>query len=168
MQRSAGGGFETWLSVPIKVGTIRTSAALRPWVVLRLACGWRIVISPIIPYDSLPCYHSSMRHLVVLFIHSIAVLTQLFQPGGVRSLVAESLLLKHQLLILILNRSRHREGQTPVTSVSRPLANLRSIRWQLHCRALYQTAVAASQRQAFLSPSSAFLSPTLVRLCLSY
>jgi len=47
-----------------------------------------------------------MRHLVVLFMHLIAVLTQLFQPGGVRSLVAESLLLKHQLLIL--NRSRHR------------------------------------------------------------
>ena len=31
-----------------------------------------------------------MRHLFVLFIHLIAVLTQLFQPGGVRSLVAES------------------------------------------------------------------------------
>jgi hypothetical protein len=47
-----------------------------------------------------------MRHLVVLFIHLIAVLTQLFRPGGVRSLVAESLLLKHQLLIV--NRSRQR------------------------------------------------------------
>jgi hypothetical protein len=69
-------------------------------------CGWRIVISPIIPYDSPPCYHSSMRHLIVLFIHLIAALTQLFQPGGVRSLVAESLLLKHQLLIV--NRSRQR------------------------------------------------------------
>src|SRR5512140_366773 len=71
-----------------------------------MACGWRIVISPIIPYDSPPCYHSSMRHLFVLFIHLIAVLTQLFQLGGVRSLVAESLLLKHQLLIV--NRSRQR------------------------------------------------------------
>ena len=59
-----------------------------------------------IPYDFPPCYHSSIRHLVVLFIHLIAVLTQLFQPGGVRSLVAESLLLKHQLLIV--NRSRQR------------------------------------------------------------
>ena len=27
-----------------------------------LACGWRIVISPTIPQDSPPCYHSSMRH----------------------------------------------------------------------------------------------------------
>jgi putative transposase len=35
------------------------------------------------------------------------------------------------------------EGRTPDTSVSRPIANLRSIRWQLHCRALYQTPVAA-------------------------
>ena len=52
-------------------------------------CGWRIVISRIIPYDSPPCYHSSMRHLLVLFIHLIAVLTQLFQPGGVRSLTVD-------------------------------------------------------------------------------
>ena len=47
-----------------------------------------------------------MRHLDVLFIHLIAILTQLLQPGGVRSLIAESLRLKHQLLIV--NRSRQR------------------------------------------------------------
>jgi transposase InsO family protein len=47
-----------------------------------------------------------MRHLVVLFIHFMAVLARLLGPGGVRSLVAESLLLKHQLLIA--NRSRQR------------------------------------------------------------
>ena len=47
-----------------------------------------------------------MRHFLVLFTHLIAILAQLLQPGGVRSLVAESLLLKHQLLIV--NRSRHR------------------------------------------------------------
>src|SRR3974377_598281 len=70
------------------------------------ARGWRIVISPIIPYDSPPCCHSSMRHLVVLFVHFIATLARLLGPGGVRSLVAESLLLKHQLLIV--NRSRQR------------------------------------------------------------
>jgi hypothetical protein len=35
------------------------------------------------------------------------------------------------------------EGRTPDTSVSRPIANLRSIRWQPNCRALYQTPVAA-------------------------
>jgi len=36
-----------------------------------------------------------------------------------------------------------REGQTPDTPTSRPPANLRSFRWQPHCRALYQTPVAA-------------------------
>ena len=39
-----------------------------------------------------------MRHLVVLFVHFIATLARLLGPGGVRSLVAESLILKHQLL----------------------------------------------------------------------
>jgi hypothetical protein len=47
-----------------------------------------------------------MRDLVVLLIHFIATLARLLGPGGARSLVAESLLLKHQLLIL--NRSRQR------------------------------------------------------------
>ncbi len=76
------------------------------WATAGVGCPWRIVISPIIPYNSPSCYHSSMRPFLVLFIHLIAILTQLFQPGGVRSLVAESLLLKHQLLIV--NRSRQR------------------------------------------------------------
>lgn len=47
-----------------------------------------------------------MRDLAVVFIHFIAVLARLLGPGGVRSLVAEPLLLKRQ--ILILNRSRKR------------------------------------------------------------
>ena len=70
------------------------------------SCAWRIVISPIIRRDFLSCYDSVMRDLVVLFIHFIASLARLLGPGGARSLVAESLLLKHQLLIL--NRSRQR------------------------------------------------------------
>jgi putative transposase len=47
-----------------------------------------------------------MRHLAVLFIHFISTLTRLLGPGGARSLVAESLLLKDQLLIV--NRTRRR------------------------------------------------------------
>ena len=47
-----------------------------------------------------------MRDLVILFLHSIATLARLLGPGGVRSVVAESVLIKQQLLIL--NRSRHR------------------------------------------------------------
>jgi putative transposase len=47
-----------------------------------------------------------MRHLIVPFIHFLSIMARLLGPGGVRSLVAESLLLKHQLLIV--NRSRQR------------------------------------------------------------
>ena len=36
-----------------------------------------------------------------------------------------------------------REGRTPDPPASRPAANLGSFRWQPHCRALYQTPVAA-------------------------
>ena len=35
-----------------------------------------------------------MRNLVVLFIHFVATLARLLGPGGVHSVVAESLLLK--------------------------------------------------------------------------
>ena len=47
-----------------------------------------------------------MRDLTVLFVHLIATVARLLGRGGARSVVAESLLLKHQLLIL--NRSRTR------------------------------------------------------------
>jgi len=47
-----------------------------------------------------------MRDLAVLFVHLIATVVTLLRPGGARAVVAESLLLKHQLLIL--NRSRTR------------------------------------------------------------
>src|SRR4026208_2610620 len=47
-----------------------------------------------------------MRDLVILFVHIIATLVRLLGPGGIRSVVAESVLIKQQLLIL--NRSRQR------------------------------------------------------------
>ena len=47
-----------------------------------------------------------MRHLAILFVHLVVTVARLFGPGGARSVVAESLLVKHQLLIL--NRSRAR------------------------------------------------------------
>ena len=49
---------------------------------------------------------SVMRHLAILFIHLIVTISRLLGPGGARSVVAESLLVKHQLLII--NRSRER------------------------------------------------------------
>jgi hypothetical protein len=47
-----------------------------------------------------------VRDLLILFIHLVVTTGRLFGPGGRRSIVAESLLVKHQLLIL--NRSRER------------------------------------------------------------
>jgi transposase InsO family protein len=45
-----------------------------------------------------------MRDLLLLAVHLLVTLVKLLRPGGVRAVVAESLLLKHQLLIS--NRSR--------------------------------------------------------------
>ena len=47
-----------------------------------------------------------MRDLAVLLLHLLATVARLAGPGGARAVVAESVLVKHQLLIL--NRSRHR------------------------------------------------------------
>ena len=44
-----------------------------------------------------------MRDLAVLFLHLLATVARLAGPGGARAVVAESVLVKHQLLIL--NRS---------------------------------------------------------------
>ena len=50
-----------------------------------------------------------MRDLVILFVHVISTLARLVGPGGIRSVVAESVLVKQQLVIL--NRSRQRAGR---------------------------------------------------------
>jgi len=47
-----------------------------------------------------------MREIIVLFVHVIVTATRLARPGGLRSVVAESALARHQLLIL--NRGRKR------------------------------------------------------------
>jgi putative transposase len=47
-----------------------------------------------------------MRDFILLFIHVIVTICRLWRPGGARSVIAESILLKQQLLIL--NRSRKR------------------------------------------------------------
>jgi hypothetical protein len=47
-----------------------------------------------------------VRDLAVLFLHLLVTVTRLAGPGGARSVVAESVLIKHQLLIF--NRSRKR------------------------------------------------------------
>src|SRR5207249_8584595 len=52
-----------------------------------------------------------MRDLVILFIHLLTTAAPLATRGGLRSVVAESVLLKHQLLIL--NRSRQTRSPSP-------------------------------------------------------
>src|SRR6516165_1122899 len=47
-----------------------------------------------------------MRDFAILFVHLIVTLARLAKPGGLRSVVAESVLVRHQLLIL--NRGRKR------------------------------------------------------------
>ena len=47
-----------------------------------------------------------MRDFAIVFVHLIVTLARLAGPGGLRSVVAESVLIRHQLLIL--NRGRKR------------------------------------------------------------
>jgi putative transposase len=47
-----------------------------------------------------------VRDILVLFVHVIVTLVRLLRPGGLRSVLAESALVRHQLLIL--NRGRKR------------------------------------------------------------
>src|SRR5262249_36303202 len=48
----------------------------------------------------------SMRDIFTLLLHAIVIVIRLVQPGGLRSVVAESVLMRHQ--VLILNRGRKR------------------------------------------------------------
>lgn len=47
-----------------------------------------------------------MRDLIILLVHVFTAIVRVGRPGGVRAAIAESILTKHQLLIL--NRSRRR------------------------------------------------------------
>ena len=47
-----------------------------------------------------------MREIIILFVHLVVTVVRLARPGGLRSVVAESILVKHQLQML--NRGRKR------------------------------------------------------------
>jgi putative transposase len=49
---------------------------------------------------------AAMRDFLILFVHLIVTVARLAGPGGLRSVVAESVLVRHQLLVL--NRGRKR------------------------------------------------------------
>jgi putative transposase len=55
---------------------------------------------------SFSLYHFRMRHLILVFVHLVTTVLRMVRPGGLRSVVAESVLMKHQLLIV--SRSRRR------------------------------------------------------------
>ena len=61
-----------------------------------------------------------MRDFVILFIHLIVTVVRLSLPGGLRSVVAESVLVRHQLCIL--NRGRKRAPN--LRSTERVIAGL--------------------------------------------
>src|SRR5438477_9090227 len=109
-EAGAGNAYAAWVRTNDEVFRVAGELLFHPF-------------SPMIPQDSPSCYHSSMRHLVVLFIHFLSTLVHLLGPGGVRSIVAESLILKHQLLIV--NRYRQRSPNLCTKSAIKP-ARMRS------------------------------------------
>ena len=48
----------------------------------------------------------SMKELFILIAHLLTTLVRLAQPGSVRSVIAQSLTLRHQLLVLQRRRKR--------------------------------------------------------------
>src|SRR6266852_3717413 len=64
-----------------------------------------------------------MRELLVPAIHLLATFAKLLRPGGVRALAAESLLLKHQLLI----SNRYRQRAPNLTTLDRVVLGLTTL-----------------------------------------
>ncbi len=64
-----------------------------------------------------------MRDLLILAIHLLVTVAKLLRPGGVRGVAAESLLLKHQLLI----SSRSRQRAPNLTTLDRFVLGLTTL-----------------------------------------
>jgi transposase InsO family protein len=64
-----------------------------------------------------------MRDLLLLAVQLIVTLAKLVRPGGVRSVIAESLLLKHQLII----SGRSRRRAPPLTTIDRFVLGLMTL-----------------------------------------
>jgi putative transposase len=75
-----------------------------------------------------------MIHLLVLAVHLLATIAKLVRPGGVRAVVAESLLLKQQLLI----SSRARRRAPNLNSFDRFLLGLGSLFVPVGCPRIAQ------------------------------
>src|SRR6476646_362412 len=70
-----------------------------------------------------------MRDLILLLVHVVTTVMRVFQPVGVRAVIAESVLTKHQLLIL--NRPRRRAPNLRI--LDRLIAGFCSL-WIKPCR----------------------------------
>ena len=79
-----------------------------------------------------------MCDLLILTIHLLVTCTKLLRPGGVRAVAAESLLLKHQ--ILISNRSRQRAPN--LTTLDRVALGLTTLFMRPHWIAKLSTLLA--------------------------
>jgi putative transposase len=86
-----------------------------------------------------------VRDVAILFLHLIVTVARLARPGGLRSVVAESILVKHQLLIF--NRGRKRAPN--LRPADRILAGLCTL---------------FIRRTRFLGSAIAFKPSTLLRL----
>ena len=108
------------LGIRVSPRTVRIYMQLHPWEQPRgdqrwstfvrnhasaiLACDFCVVVTATFRLPSLPC--SAMKDLLILLIHLLTTIAKLLGPGGVRAIVADSLLMKQQLLVI--NRSRRR------------------------------------------------------------
>jgi hypothetical protein len=68
-----------------------------------------------------------MRDIFTLFLHAIVIVIRLGRPDGLRSVVAESVLMRHQ--VLILNRGRKRAPN--LRASDRIIAGLWTCRWRI-------------------------------------
>jgi len=94
-----------------------------------------------------------VREILILAIHLLVTLARLLRPGGVRAVAAESLLLKHQLLIS--NRCRQRAPN--LTSADRFLLGLATLFVRPHRLPKLGALVRPAQFAGALSPAPAAL-----------
>ena len=109
------------------VGVVQWSSdVLRGRFTTHVSCGWRI--TKLCRGCNLVCDHKRgtiqcMREIFLLVIHLLTILAKFLRPGGVRAVAAESLLLKHQLLI----SQRSRRRAPTLTSRDRFLLSLTAL-----------------------------------------
>jgi hypothetical protein len=94
-----------------------------------------------------------VREILILAIHLLITVVKLLRSGGVRAVAAESLLLRHQLLIS--NRSRQRAPN--LTSADRFLLGLATLFVRPHRLPKLGALVRPAQFAGALSPAPAAL-----------